>query len=246
MLLAASPLLAVGRPVSAAGKPATLDQHAQQVDQAANTQGEMQVAGKIADQLNAAWAPNPPAYTAESVAQQRGPDQLGGFGSVLIGNLIIVKYAKLNNLTLAAATQVVMDRRHAPGGGWGKISQDLLGGQKLGDLMKNAQQASAAVTTASRSVEKGPKGVGMSSGKAPAKTDQAFSNAFDSPRQATGVAVSGPGVGGGTGRGHDKDISGKDVGSMGGGPGAAERGGSEGHGGGPGGGNGGGGGGKGH
>jgi hypothetical protein len=209
---------------------------------------DAQVAGRTADQLNAQWAPNAPAYTPESVGQQRGPDKFGGWGGVLIGNLIAVNVAKSmlaapnNTLTseeaLTLATQQVMDARQGQGQkGWGRIAQDLTG-QKLGDLMKSIKPATASATGPALSVEKGAKGAQKSVDKASGKTEKAFSNAFDTPAShPAGVAVSGPGVSGGPGRGQDKDVSGKDVADSSGG-----RSGGGGHGGeGPGGGNGGGG-----
>jgi hypothetical protein len=227
-------------------------------------------AADLADRLNSQWAPNPPAYSAESVGQQRGPDKLGGWGGVLIGNLIAQDLAKSllaapnNTLTpaeaLARATQQVMDARQGPGAhGWGRITQDLTG-QKLGDLMKGAQPATASTTGQSLSGDKSAKGVGKSAGNAVGKIDQGFSNSFSTPAQTTGVVVSGPGGSSrGSGGGHDKGASGKDVADRGGnhdpgrgggdgrggGNGAAGGGGNGGGGGGGGGGNGGGGG-KGH
>ena len=258
-VLAVGSALAVGQ-LTAADNAADLDRHGRPVDAAASSQTQAQVAGRIADQLNAQWAPNPPAYSPESVGQQRGPDKFGGWGGVLIGDLISLNLAKSmlaapnNTLTpeeaLMVATQQVMDARQGEGRrGWGRIAQDLTG-HKLGDLMKSAQPAAATATGQSLSVAKSAKGVGKSSGKAAGKTDQGFSNAFGTPAlHATGVAVSGPGVRGGTGRGHDKDVAGKGVADKGGGNGGGS-GGGEGHGGGNGGGhgggNGGGGGGKGH
>jgi hypothetical protein len=259
-VLAVGSALALGQ-LAAADNATDLDRHARQVDVAASGQGQAQVAGRIADQLNAQWAPHPPAYSPESVGQQRGPEKFGGWGGVLIGDLIALNLAKSmvaapnNTLTpeeaLMVATQQVMDARQGEGRrGWGWIAQDLTG-QKLGDLMKSVRPAAAAVTGQSLSAEKSPKGAGKSSGKAAGKTDRGFSNAFDTPaHHATGVVVSGPGVSGRTGRGHDKDIAGKDVADKGGAGGAEGRGAGEGPGGGAGsgggGGNGGGGGGKGH
>jgi hypothetical protein len=229
-LLAASSVLAVGQLAAA---------------------DDAQVAGRTADQLNAQWAPNSPAYTPESVGQQRGSDKFGGWGGVLIGNLIAVNVAKSmlaapnNTLTseeaLTLATQQVMDARQAQGQkGWGRIAQDLIG-QKLGDLMKGTKAATASATGPALSVDKGAKGAQKSADKASGKTEKAFSNAFDTPAShAAGVAVSGPGVGGGTGRGHDKDAGPQGIAGKDGGQGLGE-----GHGGGSGGGGGGGGGGKG-
>lgn len=202
---------------------------------------DAQVAGRTADQLNAQWAPNSPAFTPESVANQRGPDKFGGWGGVLIGNLIAVNVAKSmlaapnNTLTpdeaLTLATQQVMDARQGQGQkGWGRISQDLTG-QKLGPLMKGTQ---SALTEQELNLEKGAKGAQKSADKASGKTEKAFSNTFDTPT-STGVAVSGPGVGGGTGRGHDKDAGPQGLAGKDGGQGLGE-----GHGGGSGGGGGGG------
>ena len=180
---------------------------------------DAQVARGIADQLNSQWAPNAPAFTPESVASQRGPDKFGGWGGVRIGGIISVTVAKStlaapnNTLTseeaLALATQQVMDARQ--GKGWGRVAQDLTG-QKLGALMKDTQPAAAAATSPSRSTGKSPKEPGQSPGKAIGKTDQTASKTFDAPApHSTGVVVSGPGVGGGSGRGSGKDASGKDV-----------------------------------
>lgn len=209
---------------------------------------DAQVASRIADQLNSQWAPNAPAFTPESVASQRGPDKLGGFGGVRAGNLIAIALAKetlantpnptpqqISQALIDAQAAVMAARQGSGQKGWGSITQNLLGGQKLGPLMKAA--VSAAQTEEQLTAEKSAKGAGLSSGKVTGKTDQASSKTFDtSALQSAGVVVSGPGVGGGLGRGPDKDVSGKDA------PGK-DPGGAGGHGGGPGGGNGGGGGG---
>ncbi|MGH2628010.1 MAG: hypothetical protein ACRDHY_15330, partial [Anaerolineales bacterium] len=165
---------------------------------------EAQVASGIADQLNSQWAPNSPAFTPESVANQRGPDKFGGWGGVRIGNLIAISLAKSTNpqtpqeaiQALMDATQAVMDARHGQGQkGWGRIAQDLTG-QKLGDLMKSVQSAAAAVTGQSPSTGKSAKGAGQSPGKTTGKTDEASSKAFDAAAlHPAAVAVSGPGVG---------------------------------------------------
>jgi hypothetical protein len=195
-------------------------------------------AADLAAQLNAQWAPNPPAYTAESVGQQRGPERFGGWGGVRIGNLISQSLARAmlaapsNTLTpeqaLALATQDVMEARQDQdrrGRGWGRISQDLTG-EKLGDLMKSARSAPATGTGQSLS----SKGVGKSASKAP---EEGSSKGFDKSGHSAGVAVAGPGVSGGRGRGHDKDgAAGKDVADKGGGFGVEGSGGGSGHGGG--------------
>jgi hypothetical protein len=206
-------------------------------------------AADLAAQLNAQWAPNPPAYSAESVGQQRGPEKFGGWGGVRIGNLISQSLAKAmlaapsNTLTpeqaLALATQEVMEARQDQdrrGRGWGRISQDLTG-QKLGDLMKSAQSAPVTGTGQSLSA----KGLGKSASKAAGNTEEGSSKAFDKSGHSAGVALTGPGVSSGRGRGHDKDgAAGKDVADKGGGFGAEGSGGGSGHGGGKGGGRGGG------
>jgi hypothetical protein len=214
--------------------------------------GAADKAADLADRLNAQWSPNPPAYSAESVGQQRGAERFGGWGGVLIGNLIAQDVAKSmlaapnNTLTpqeaLALATQQVMDARQGPSGhGWGRVSQDLTG-QKLGDLMKGAQPGTVASTGGqSASPGKSAKGSGKAAGAVAGKTEQEFSNSFSTPAQTTGVVVSGPGASGGTGRGHDKGASGKDVADRGSNRDAGGRGGGDGHGGGNGGGGGGGG-----
>src|SRR5262245_10054758 len=86
--------------------------------------------------------------------------------------------------------------------------------------MKDVRPAVAAVTDQSTSTGhtvstgKRAKGAGPSSAKAAERPDRAFGNAFDPPgRQAAGVAVGGLGVTSGTGRGHDKDVAGTDLGS---------------------------------
>jgi hypothetical protein len=206
-------------------------------------------AADLAAQLNAQWAPRPPAYSAESVGQQRGPEKFGGWGGVRIGNLLAQSLARTmlaapnNTLTpeqaLALATQQVMDARQDQdrrGRGWGRLSQDLTG-QKLGDVMKSAQSAPVTGTGQSPNA----KGVEKPAGKAAGKTEQELSNAFDKPAHSAGVAVTGPGASGGRGRGHDKDgAAGKDVADKGGGFGSEGSGGGSGHGGGKGGGRGGG------
>jgi hypothetical protein len=226
-ILTAGPMLAV-QSSTAANSAADLDGQARQVDAAASGQGQAWVASRIADQLNAQWAPNTPAYSADAVGQQRGSDKFGGWGGILIGNLIAVNVAKStlaapnNTLTpeeaLALATQQVMDARQGHGKkGWGRIAQDLTG-QKLGDLMKSAQTAAAGVTGQSPSGGKSAKAAGQSSGKAPGKGDQVGGKTFDvSASHSAGAAVSGPGVGGGHGRGHDQDVAGRDGGHGGGG-----------------------------
>ena len=88
---------------------------------AAGRAGAGDNAADLAAQLNAQWAPSPPAYSAESVGQQRGPEKFGGWGGVRIGNLIAQSLARAmlaapnNTLTpeqaLALATQQVMDAR---------------------------------------------------------------------------------------------------------------------------------------
>jgi hypothetical protein len=215
-------------------------------------------AAAIADQLNARWAPNPPAFSPEGVAQQRGPDKFGEWGGVRIGNIIAIDVAKSmlaapNNQKTPAqalrdAQQAVMAERQGPGPkGWGRITQDLTG-QKLGALMNGAQPPGAAKTGQAPSADKSAKGGPRSADKATGKTDQAFSNAFDaqaSHAAHASVAVSGPGAGV-AGRGQGKDVGTQGVGDAGGQGAGAGRGGGEGHGGGNGGGGGeGGGGGKG-
>jgi hypothetical protein len=216
-------LVAVWPLGAAADKPADLDRQASQVDADTSGQSQAQVAGRISDRLNAEWAPNSPAFSPESVGQQRGPDKFGGWGGVLIGDLIALNVAKSmlaapnNTLTsaqaLALATQQVMDARQGQGKGWGRIAQDLTG-QKLGSLMKTVQPAAAAVTGQapgpgkSVSSSKSAKEAGPASAKAAAHTDQVFGNAFGTPA-STGVAVAGPGIG----RGHDNDPPGKDAGN---------------------------------
>jgi hypothetical protein len=250
VLLATGSMLAVAPLTTSAENAADLDRQASHVDAAVNGQASAQVGGRIADQLNAQWAPNSPAYSAESVGQQRGPDKFGGWGGVLIGNLIAVNIAKStlaapnNTLTpeqaLALATQQVLDARQGQDKrGWGRLAQDLTG-QKLGALVRSAQPAAVAVAGQSLSTGKSTKGAGQPPGKA---TDQASSKTFDSSAaHSASVTVSGPGV---TGRGQDKDVAGKDVADRDGGHGGAGGHGGGGQGGGNGGGNGGGGGGKG-
>ena len=216
---------------------------------AAGQAGAGDNAADLAAQLNAQWAPNPPAYSAESVGQQRGPERFGGWGGVRIGNLISQSRARAmlatpnNTLTpeqaLALATQEVMEARQDQdrrGRGWGGISKDLTG-QKLGDLMKSAQSAHVTGTGQSPSA----KGLGKSASKTAGNTEEGSSKAFDKSGHSAGVAVTGPGVSGGRGRGHEKDgAAGKDVADKGGGFGAEGSGGGSGHGGGKGGGRGGG------
>ena len=232
-----------------------LDRRASLIDAATSGQSPAPVAARTAGQLNAQWAPHEPAFSAESVSQQRGPDRFGGWGGVLIGNLIAINVAKSmlvapnNTLTparaLALATQEVMDARQGQRKtGWGQIAQDLTG-QKLGSVMKGVQAAAPSVTGQSRSPgqsqspAKGAKEAGQSSAKGASNADRGFSNAFDASGHTAGVAVGGPGAGAGLGRGHDKDVTsadgagGKDAAGHGG-PGG------EGHGGGNGGGGGGG------
>jgi hypothetical protein len=243
VLVVASPLAA-----GAADKPADLDREAREVDAATSSQSQAQVADRIADQLNAQWAPNSPAFTADSVGQQRGANKFGGWGGVLIGDLIAINVAKSmlaapgNTLTpaqaLTAATQEVMDARRGENKkGWGQIAQNLTG-QKLGSLMTSVQPAAAAVTGQptgpgkSMSSSKSAKEAGQASSKA-ARTDQAFGNSFDTPASAS-VAVAGPGIG----RGHDddppgkdagnRDVTGKDAGRGGEGPGGGNGGGGHG------------------
>lgn len=202
---------------------------------------DTQVAAGIANQLNAQWEPNAPAFTADSVAQQRGPDKFGGWGGVRIGNLISIAIAKATlantpnptpqqiSQALLDAQAAVMAARQGPGPhGWGFIAQDKTG-QKLGALLKGAQPGNASATGQSLSLEKGGKGAQKSAeDKATGKT--AFSSAFDTSTP-TGVAFSGPGVG--TGHGHDKDAGAQGVAGKDGGQGQGE-----GHGGGNGGGGG--------
>ena len=147
---------------------------------AAGQAGAGDNAADLAAQLNAQWAPNPPAYSAESVGQQRGPEKFGGWGGVRIGNLISQSRARAmlatpnNTLTpeqaLALATQEVMEARQDQdrrGRGWGGISKDLTG-QKLGDLMKSAQSAHVTGTGQSPSA----KGLGKSASKAAGNTEE--------------------------------------------------------------------------
>jgi hypothetical protein len=246
-VLVTGAVVSVGSPV-AAHDAAALDRQAGRVDAAAPGQGQAQVAGRTADQLNAEWAPNAPAYSAQSVASQGGPDKFGGWGRVLIGNLIAVNLAKSmlaapnNTLTpkqaLALATQQVLDARQGEDKrGWGRIAQDLTG-QKLGGLLKSAEKATVEVT--SRSSSRSPSSArsagtaGRSSGKAVGRADQTVGRTFDAQAShPSGVVVSGPGAGAGLGQGHNKDMGGREVAGSGGAPGGgAGRGGESDHGGG--------------
>jgi hypothetical protein len=227
---------------------ADLDRHASQVNAAVSNQGQTQVAQRTADQLNAQWAPHTSAFTAQSLGQQRGPAQFGGWGGVLIGNLIAVNLAKSmlaardNTLTpeqaLALATQQVLDARQGESKrGWGRIAQDLTG-QKLGGLVKSAEKATIEVTGRSSGSSPGHTRsagtAGRSSGKAVGRTDQTVGRTFDAQTShPAGVVVSEPGAGAGLGRGHNKDSADRGAARSGDAPGSgAGRGGGSDHGGG--------------
>jgi hypothetical protein len=215
-----------------------LDRHARAVDQAAEAQGQMQVAGRLADQLNASWGQTPGPYTAASLADQRARNGWG-WGEVLIGNLLAQSIAR--NLmaanptltpaqALALATDQVTAARQA-GAGWGVISKEA--GVKLGKLVSGVQKSAAAVSAGEKSpgaVKATAKGTKESGAKAADEAQERAAGVgrgltgFATEGQPTGgVAVAGPGLaGGGLGRGADRggqDHGGADRGGGAGGAG---------------------------
>jgi hypothetical protein len=233
----------------AADPAGQLKQHAHAVDQAAATQGQARVAGRLADQLNASWSHAPAPYTVESLAAQRA--QHGwGWGELAIANLLAQHVARElmaanPALTPAQALALAFDQvvaERLAGNGWGLIGQNH--GMTLGKLVSGLQRSAAAVTAGAASA--GGKATGKTAKEGePKAADQALERAagvgrglrgFAAEGQTTpGVTMAAPGAGVGAGRG------GGDKGAAG----ASDRGGSDRGGGNGGGGGGGGGGGKG-
>ena len=103
-------------------------------------------AADLAAQLNAQWAPNPPAYSAESVGQQRGPEKFGGWGGIskdLTGQ-------KLGDLMKSTQSAHVTGTGQSPSAkGLGKSASKAAGNAEEGSSKafdKSGHSAGVAVT----------------------------------------------------------------------------------------------------
>jgi hypothetical protein len=118
---------------------------------ATTSAGSQQVAGKIADQLNAACACS--TFSASSVMDQRA-ETGWGWGSVLIADLLALAISQQSQIPFETALNQVTTARQQ-GGGWGAIAK--ANGLNVGKAVSEAVKSANAVAAGASSSAKGQK-----------------------------------------------------------------------------------------